>query len=533
MNITSLPNSANLPISAILVNDKRLPTNFPTSQWNYQAMLYQEAWEWFLGEALKQTIPQAQTETGEPVYRWPLQINPLAAFAQRHAAVLIGEVPETDDAVVRVETIPFRLPFEDQPSEESVRVAKAAETFLNLVWSENSGRALQIENALICQFLSGCVFKVSFWPDPDLLVPIRLETVLPDFFLPVWEATDYFNLIEAFVAYYISPIEAKVKYGIQTDATEALYVEHWTRKTVTITVDDQPVTIQFGDYSITYQNHEHNFGFVPFVYIPKMRAGDFYGLPSFQNLDGLTKEFNARSADLGDAIREGVHGQVFVSNLRGSLGQVPLPGGRSAVNLGPTQPGSDPPNVKRLEPPMMAPTFMEYNDWLWSQMLRQFGLSPIAFGEDEGSQRSALTLAFRMWPLTSMARQTRSFWTAGLTVLDKMIFNIAAQKKLFGFKPEHSKLFRITQNWPPMIPRDREQVVNEVVLLFTAGAIPLENVMERLGDIKDPEIKDPEATIEKVWEDLQKKMDIQGKAKKAIFPPGVNAPIAEAITGDQ
>ena len=520
-----------------LGKDDLVPSDFPFLRWNRQNGIYEQSWLWFIGQPLEDVVDSALDDEGYPALQYPLQINAMRTFARKHASVLIGEAPDTSDALVRAECTPIQMPDADEITPEQEKNSRRCERFINLVWEESKGRAIQAENALTTQYLGGSVFKCYYWPDPETISKIRIDSILPDFFLPVWDGTDYWDLMEAYIVYRIPGSVAKEKYGVDAKSNWAIYCEHWTRKTVSIWVDNQPVTVKLGETSFTYDELEHGYGFVPFVYIPRERTGGFYGQGFFPDVEGLTREHNARMADIGDAIRDTVHPDRFLSNMgTQNLRSRTLENGRKYYDLGVSPPGSNKePKAYREDPPNLSQPLINFTETLWLQMQRMAGVSNIVFGEDEGSQRSALTLAFRMWPTTSQARTTRHYWTIGLNLLAKMVLRIAAQKKLFGITNKNRIGVRIAQNWPPMIPRDREQRVNEVVLLYSAKVISLLNAIERLGDVKDPV-----GEVDRVWEDTERMLKLQEKYGQKPGDAGdqggpqtdTNDPVAQAITGD-
>jgi len=70
---------------------------------------------------------------------------------------------------------------------------------------------------------------------------------------------------------------------------------------------------------------------------------------------------------------------------------------------------------------------------LLAHFRREVSVPAVAYGEDEGSQRSSLTLVTRMWPLVSHVKMERSFWTTGLHVLNNMILKMnGTEKRLVG-----------------------------------------------------------------------------------------------------
>ncbi len=515
----------------ILGRNDPIPDALPVERWNEQAEAYRQIWNTYLGRRWTEEDKAALSTTGEPVLKYPLRVNSIKQFVQKHASVTIGETPDANDTIVRPEVTPLILPEyrNGVVPEEYKEEAKFLERFLNLAWAENDAKAIQAENILITNILGGCYFKLNYWPfDQDRLTQIRIETVMPDFVLPIWDSTDYYNLLECYIVYRIPRAEAYWKYGVDTNGMFGYYVEHWTRDTVNITIDNKPVSFGTGGTKIIYQDHKHNFGFVPIVYLPRFRAGDFYGIGWMEDVEGLLMEWNSRIADLADAIQETVHPDLFLRNVVNQVRPVELPNGRIGFDLGLTAPEGDPPEVKREDPPQLSEGLTGFGDTLWNQLLREAGLSNIVYGEDEGSQRSALTLAFRMWPVTSLARLTRIFWTVGMNTLDRYMLRIAAQKGIMGITDDMRRRVKIHQTWSAMIPRDREQQVNETLMLYQGGVISLGNAHERLGDINDSE-----AEQKLVWEDMKKKAEtLSSAAATEGVKGGPKQPEMEPIVGD-
>jgi hypothetical protein len=104
----------------------------------------------------------------------------------------------------------------------------------------------------------------------------------------------------------------------------------------------------------------------------------------------------------------------------------------------------------------------------------------VAFGEDEGSQRSGMTLVLRMWPMLQTAKANRTLIRAGLSQLAEKTFAIARGQGLgitTGGRYYEPDL-------PALLPRDREQQVLEVSTLWGNGANPLISP-ERALDVLD------------------------------------------------
>ena len=142
----------------------------------------------------------------------------------------------------------------------------------------------------------------------------------------------------------------------------------------------------------------------------------------------------------------------------------------------------------------------------------------MAYGVDEGSQRSALTLAFRMWPTTSFTRDTRATHTGGYASLNRkaMIIHRVKAGKERRITDAHLT-YTLMTIWPPIIPRDREQMVSENILLVQAQLRSPETALQNLGDIDDI---DAEMERIKKWQDyLATLQQEQEQAEGMVEPP--------------
>ena len=465
-----------------------IPEDFPTQLWAAQAERYRTYWAWFRGDKLNEL--QGTSSDGKPVYKYPLKINPVRNFTRKHAALLFGEVPDTPTPLVKHVVTPKS--FGENPSEADKKQALFYQTFLNEVWQGSYGRSVQYENGLISQFLGGSVFQTQYQPwRNDLLIPLVQKRVFPDFFLPIWSNDDPWNLLAAYVVYRVPAAAVKLQWGIDSgDKPYMLYFEHWTRDRYTILLDGKPLVASFRGTRVNYDNVPNPFGLVPFTYIPRWREGNFYGSTFVEDIDGLILEYNARFADLGDGVRNNIHRLYVGRNIQNTPRVRQFDNGRSFTDLGHGIPGSNhEPELKAIDAPEWTEGFVATVENIWRQLGRESGLGPIAFGEDEGSQRSALTLAFRMWPSTISARAQRVFWTDGLNHIAKTTLTMASK---LGLKVKGKVVpedfwqgFDFACDWLPMIPRDREAQVNEIILRLQAGAISLEKALQDFGDVPD------------------------------------------------
>lgn len=463
------------------------PDAYPNAIWAQKLSEYAEFDEHFSGTWLEETVAVSDDKE---VPRYPIQFNVYRLPVMLHASFLFGEVPDSSDPLVKsVVEVRGNQVTEDavdqdlrKPSQRSIEAGQRMTDYLNEVWYQNDGRAKQLEAGIYTQIYGGCVLGTAYDPNrPDYDYPVRIDHLHPAYFFPVWAPNDAFNLVEVIVAYWISKIQAKALYKIDTKDDRAVYWEKWSRDRYEITVDGETVIWNGVPLEGTPLGN-----FVPYTYIPHPpRVGQFYGESLLKSKLGLAKEINSRMVDLGDIVAEEARRIPGIANSKGVT--VRRASGRlNYLDLGSTMPGQDEPKI--VYPPASGAasnSSVTYVMDLINTARSEAYTPPIVYGLDEGSQRSALTLALRMMPLIAHIRDERTYWDTGLTQVDRQLLVCAAEKSLNGITMEMVRKAHIHHQWAPMLPRDAEQELNQLLLRLEAHTISPETVMEKLGDIPD------------------------------------------------
>lgn len=504
------------PSPASLVGDEsEYPAGFPYARWSAQAQMYIKYWDRWSGARWDETVPNIKDDDGNPVPKYPIKANYLAVAAKKHAAMLIGDTPDLGEPAVPARIRPKKKTNDAKVDEAALKDAKDLEAFINDVWEENAGSSIQQEAALLCQVLGGIFLGARPAPnDPELENGIRLEYVLPDFCLPIWDTGHPDNLLEIWIVWRVPYREAQLRFGYDSNESEGggtgpLYVEHWTQTEITVTVGKQVVKYGWGDNSVVYDHAPNPFGLVPFVYIPRRRAGSYYGISLVEDIDGLDVEMNSKLAYLGDIIQDTAQDEVFVRDLpSNSITRVSIGKGKEAVNLGRTPPGQEKPDVLTPNPPHLPEGLASYPGAIQKIMEHQSGVPSIAFGEDQGSQRSGMTLITRFWSITSEAVTQRNNWKVGLRRFHRIICTIGVVMKAEGITFEKMRKKSWLLNWAPMLPKDREQLLNEGLLLNSTNGVHPATITEKMEWVEDPW-----AEYEKAMEHLKRKTDIETEAQ--------------------
>jgi hypothetical protein len=459
--------------------------NFPYDTYEEQWAEYSEAERWFTGAALND-----QPENAGKSDLYPMRVNPIVSTVLKHAYVLFGEVEDDARALV----IP-KLQYNPKKAGQKEQ-AEEAEEALNMIWWENHGRAVLIENAVLSQIYGGCVLKATYVPwewieyEGDRSIPIRIEGINPKNFVGIPDASDNYKLLEAWVLKEIDLTEARL-WGWQgtwddTDDPMVWYIEHWTTTTYEVLIDGKIAT-RMVNGEPQLMSGPNPFGFIPMVYIPHIRVGSFRGVNAYSHLVGMIKELNARWGDYGDAVNDDSHPVIAGKNVQGSVQVKRVTNWLEYVDLGsnPGISGNEPePDLFQVNQQRASPSMENMVKGIYQQYRRDSFVPPVADGEDEGSQRSGMTLAIRFWPLTSHAGTERYFWTPGLDVFHRMLLRMMVVKGLAEITVDHLRM-RIKEKWAPFLPRDREAEVQEWAIRSSNTIASVEHLIDMAADVED------------------------------------------------
>jgi hypothetical protein len=484
---------------------------FPYDEFSERIRIYTEAESWYTGKVLE----DIKIVKGENVEVYPVKINPIRTAVQKHVYALFGEVGEDDRPLVSA-----RFVFH---SDGERALAETAEHILNQIWYESNGRAIQWQNGALSQVYGGCIFKIAYDPlDKLRTFPLRIENPHPKYFIGVPSANDIYRLREAWFVKPVSWDEAKENgYDGSIDGSQTPWlVEHYTDTLYEATVQGQPVK-RWADgkwHDVT----RDGWGFVPAVYIPHIRVNGFYGENMFDHTKGVVKELNLRVADFGDAVNADSHAYSWMRNVQGSPDVITIAPGLNAINLGNSMAFSgnaNEPEMESLGKDRASQPMQDLATALYDQFRRDCFIPKVADGEDEGSQRSGLTLAMRMLSLTWHTSSERVFWTAGLNLLNKMLIRMCIEAvPEAGLQISHASL-RTKLDWAPVLPRDREMLINEVVARMGSNVSAPETLFGILGDIQDTDEE-----IKAILEFQEKLAEATAKgAQKGAPPPTTGA----------
>jgi hypothetical protein len=478
--------------------------DFPYTTYMDQIDHYSNLEKWYNGSILEEY--SRDLLSNKQVALYPLKINPLKGTAERHAAALFGQTLDS----IRYGSLPVRIMAD--VTEDEKESGKVVEEALRKIYMDSGGGSLFISNGILSQYLGGCVFAASWLP---LENRIEVWAPSPDEFIGFSDGVNYWNLREAWIVRKISMNDAKayeVAGTLDFSYTDYYYVEHWTKTNYKVMLNGLTVMVNG-----VPQEGNHPFGVVPLVYIPHIRTKTFLGNSMITEMvKGIVKEINLRWADIGDAVNDDSHQPVAIRNVRGNV-TIKNIDGRPMLDLGSTSGiagGESNPDMFTVSLKTASDVMLKLCSELYELYRREANHPAIADGEDEGSQRSSLTLSTRMWPLVSHVEMERVFWTVGITKFSQILLKMMAIKGLNDITQEYIDIPLIV-SWASMMPLDRNALVNEVGIRAKYKLGSQEHLMSLFGDIFDLEAE-------------EKKIEEEQKANMVKFQPQNQSPFGQS-----
>ena len=198
-------------------------------------------------------------------------------------------------------------------------------------------------------------------------------------------------------------------------------------------------------------------------------------------------------ADVGDGVTYSSHPIRVIRNVT-SRGDLEIgPDALWDLGLGF---GNKQPDAFTLENNANYEGAMKFMSILEKYGRESVGLPPIAFGEDEGSQRSGTTLLIRFLPLTQQIRRARLYWQAGM--YQRAMFALELTRRFIDDSYEYSvgdldkRIVDI--GMAPVLPKDVSDKVDEWVQRIASGFGTPEEAYEDLGH------EEPKKAAEKALE---------------------------------
>lgn len=414
--------------------------------WDAEIARLERYWYYYSGEVLKEQIDTEINSELEVPLVFPVGLNLTKMLCNAQADTIFGE---WEDQPVR-----FGVKLQDEIEDPDLK----ASDLLSDILEASDGPTFLWELALDREIFGGAAFKIQ----PIKAYPHIKWTRIPrESFFPIWNPGDVNDLLEVYIKVAMSQDQAKALYNIDTKKDVIYKVEHWTKSKYETHVDGKRISDKSGI---------NPWGVVPVVFAPRLRSGSWYGDALTEDVIPAQDELNMRVADIGDAINYNAHPTRWGLNLPRDFNAENYPiGPNSFWNIGRTIGSSPPPEVGVLEvKSAVQPGVFQHLEFIYDWVRFSSFMPPIAFGQDQGSQRSGDTLEIRMWPLLKAARRSRSYLSVAIKRGALISAKILSQKQWsdIPIRPlNHILEGRIIPQYSDILPRDQQRAVDEVVKL--------------------------------------------------------------------
>lgn len=465
---------------------------------------------------------EQQRATGdgkEPPLKYPLGVNIAKWLCMATSRILMGMLDPTED---------FTIDF--KPAKDTDTARKQAER-AGEAWED-----IVEETPLLPHLLRGGPesgvdggFYIQVKKVP--LLPPRLIYRSDSEVLPVWNPDNPDVFRECSLERVISGDDARdlaQRYGVLPSKWQLIgrgselvtYVETWTETEQVILVDDQEIHREPNTLK-----GEDGRGIIPFVYFPRDRSQhEFYGDALVPDVVGLLKELNIRLKDVGDAVEYNAHPIITVANATNVPKQVPPPG--EIINLGRNtsvnNPGANPEMVV-LDSQGVHESAFQFISLIVRMLFFMASITSVDVGEDEGSQRSGMTLEVRKLPALQQAKRTQAHWTRSMQRLVRISLMVYKASARNGSDVVVPRMRHIHPKWPELLPTDIKDIIHTIVQLLSPSDYP--RISDKLIADLLPFVDNAEefvADLEKIREERKKEqeaqMDKQMKMKAEAGP---------------
>lgn len=498
---------------------------YNAQEWAMRRERYRYYRSWYEGKPLGETMKRRDRREGGDVRKFPLGINLTKLGCDVHTDFARGLKSTDDPLVVRA-----AIDRGDDPD----TVEKFEEILNEYIWEPSRGGAIQQESILEMNIYGGTVLQIT-WEPWNFDLPYRMAVRLikdPSSINPVWNARDPWRIPECYIGYTITHGEARAVYNItpRSETDPPLYMEHWTKDSWSVRIDDQVPTMEWDDRTWALEG-KNPWGFVPVYYIPHQRTTSLFGNGEIGDED-LVKEFNARAANMSDIVMAAWPGMLWGRDFETNPKIQPVMSGGHmllrVINLGRTRgaPGAQPPELKALPVPDIPDAVSDWQQELISYFQMTRRLSPAVFGMDD-TQSGRITgpaVGARMVSSTNHAGTERINYTTGKTLIDRDIIRVFNERVLSGafselgieadsFPIDPARV-GIRQKWPPILPLDRTADHEEWMERLKEGGTSLREFLRTRG------VDDIEGEMKLIWEELEKRAEIEGMAKPEPFGGG-------------
>ena len=395
-----------------------------------------------------------------------LTFNYARVFVNKAASYLMGRA------------VSFSVEPPGGSGEEGRAAAQYAEKLLDNCYRRNALGLLDLDTAVDSAVLGDGAFKVTW--DAGAGEPV-VSAVDPATLVCYRQPDDYRRLVKVVQSYSVAD-EPTGGSGLPGSSGGSHRVaEVWTADRFEVWRDGE-----------LEQAGANPYGFIPYIVFPNLRiAKEPWGMSDLVDIISINRDLNSRLSVLSHILEVSGNPIAVLENVTDSTG----------IKVGPGRLWELPKDAKAYLLDLLSGggvgLHIEYINLLYRALHDMAEMPRTAFGDGGGTGKSGVALEIELQPMLQKLARKRSIWTV---VLEERCRMVLALHALHGDERAARVLdptegYRVQVVWPPILPSDRTEMVQQETALVAAGIHSHRRAMDMLGE------GDSEAEWEKVLEE--------------------------------
>jgi hypothetical protein len=338
------------------------------------------------------------------------------------------------------------------------QTAQRAESLLQASYERNSLALVDFDTAVDSAVLGDGAFRVTW--DQATGGP-SISAVDPATLTCVRRRDDYRHLLVVAQTY-----AASADYGMA--GVPPAVTEVWTADTLEIR--------RGGNLEQTLPNP---YGFIPYIIFPNLRVPkEPWGQSDLVDLVGINRDLNSRMSILSHILEVSGNPIAVLENVTDSTG----------IKVGPGRLWELPKDARAYLLDLLSgggvQLHIEYINLLYRAMHDLAEMPRTAFGDGSGTARSGVALEMELQPLLQKVARKRAIWTVALRERAHMVLRLYASHgdEAAAAVTAAAGGYTIRVVWPPILPSDRTELVQQETALVAAEIHSRRRAMDLLGE---------------------------------------------------
>ena len=375
-----------------------------------------------------------------------LTLNYARIFIHKAASYLMGK------------GVTFAVEPPDGTGEAGLEIAQQAESLLQASYERNSLSLLDLDTAVDSAVLGDGAFRITWDAATDAS---SISAVDPATLVCIRQPDDYRQLLMVAQTY-----PGVADYGVEGRPSSV--TEVWTSDTLEIRRDGN-----------LEQSLPNPYGFIPYVIFPNLRVPkEPWGQSDLVDIVGINRDLNSRMSILSHILEVSGNPIAVLENVTDSTG----------IKVGPGRLWELPKDARAYLLDLLSgggvQLHIEYINLLYRAMHDLAEMPRTAFGDGEGTARSGVALEMELQPLLQKVARKRAIWTVALRERARMILRLYSlhANAAAAAVTAHTGGYTIRVVWPPILPSDRTELVQQETALVVAQIHSRRRAMDLLGE---------------------------------------------------